>query len=1253
MRLLRHEDDGEFSLVEFVGKNIPCYAVLSHTWGSDDEEVTFNDLVNGAGKSKAGYRKICFCGKQAANDGLQFFWVDTCCIDKSSSAEVSEAINSMFRWYQDAARCYVYLSDVSVSTSDGDGEFSRRWKPAFKKSRWFTRGWTLQELIAPTSVEFFSKEKQRLGDKQSLEQTLHETTGIAIEALRGSPLSHFSVDERMSWAAKRQTKREEDKAYSLLGIFEIHMPLIYGEGPEKALIRLQKEIKELLPLTEERKRMLLESLRFNQIDARQMTIKNAHARTCKWLLERSEYLDWLDATKLGEHRGFLWIKGKPGTGKSTLMKFALTNAYQTMKDKIVISFFFNARGEGMEKSTVGTYRSLLLQLLERLPTLRCVFDLLGLSTSGSSANPQWSVESLKALLEQTIQRLGESSVVCFIDALDECEEWQIRDMISFFEHIGELTVSAGIKFHICFSSRHYPHITIRKGLYLILEGQEGHNQDITQYLDSELEIGHGRLAKQVRTEIQEKASGIFMWVVLVVGILKREYDGGRMYALRRRLREISGDLHELFRDILTRDSHNRDELVQCVQWILFARQPLSPEQLYFAILSGVEPEALSRWDSNETPMDAIERFILSSSKGLAEITKSKSPKAQFIHESVKDFLIKENGLANIWPDLGSNFQGQSHERIKQCCLNYMGPAISVDLDFSKSHLKACEKKAIAVRKSTAVAFPLLGYAVRNVLYHADVAEGGGIGQANFIQKFPLADWIKIDNLLERHEVRRHTEKVSLLYILAEGNMSNLIRGHSSTLSYLKVENERYGPPLFAALATKSGEAVQALVEAHTETQSLGSWLHEFHNQHYQDNRSQHRFGRDFIFSKKRTVLSYLAELGDEVIFAVALKTSKADINSKDNDGRTTLWWAIEKGHEAVVKLLLKTGKVDVNSKDKDGRTPLWWAATKGQEAVAKLLLETGKVDVNSKDKNGQTLLLWAAVNWNEAVVKLLLEIGRVDVDSKDIDGRTPLLWAAGSRNEAVVKLLLETGKVDVNSKDKDGQTPLSWAAKNGCEAVVKLLLKTDKVDVNSKDKGGQTPLWWAATKGRGAVIKLLLGTDKVDINSKDKDGETLLLWAARRGYKAVVEQLLETSKVDVDPKDKNGWTPLSWAVRNRDEAVVKLLLETGKADVDSKDKYGRTPLSWAAGNWNGAVVKLLLETGKVDVNSKDIDGRTPLFWAAGNWNEAVVKLLLETGKADVGSKDKDGRTPQLLAAGRGRKAVAVAKLLRSHVNRSQ
>ena len=246
MRLLKLKD-GEFSLVEFVGDNIPRYAILSHTWGADGEEVTFKDLVEGTGKDKAGYEKIRFCGKQAANDGLQYSWVDTCCIDKLSSTELSEAINSMFRWYYNAAKCYVHLSDVSICGSiENEPSFQWTWKPAFQHSRWFTRGWTLQELIAPKSVEFYSAEGERLGDKNSLMQEIHKITGITVQALQGSPLSRFSVDERMSWAARRETKREEDAAYSLLGIFDIHMPLIYGEGRKKALIRLRKEIKESL-----------------------------------------------------------------------------------------------------------------------------------------------------------------------------------------------------------------------------------------------------------------------------------------------------------------------------------------------------------------------------------------------------------------------------------------------------------------------------------------------------------------------------------------------------------------------------------------------------------------------------------------------------------------------------------------------------------------------------------------------------------------------------------------------------------------------------------------------------------------------------------------------------------------------------------------------------------------------------------------------------------------------------------------------
>jgi hypothetical protein len=242
MRLLQRNDGGNYSLTEFIGDAIPRYAILSHTWVADHDEVTLADLEKGTGSSKAGYRKLQFCADQAAKHSLRYFWVDTCCIDKSSSAELTEAINSMFAWYRDAARCYVYLSDVSTSGLTSGMLAQQQWMPAFQQSRWFTRGWTLQELVAPVSVEFFSAEGQPLGNKYLLLQELHGITGISVEALQGSPLDKLSVDERMSWMGQRKTKREEDMAYSLLGIFDVHMPLIYGEGWKKALARLEKEI---------------------------------------------------------------------------------------------------------------------------------------------------------------------------------------------------------------------------------------------------------------------------------------------------------------------------------------------------------------------------------------------------------------------------------------------------------------------------------------------------------------------------------------------------------------------------------------------------------------------------------------------------------------------------------------------------------------------------------------------------------------------------------------------------------------------------------------------------------------------------------------------------------------------------------------------------------------------------------------------------------------------------------------------------
>jgi hypothetical protein len=240
MRLLNTDT---LQLESFDGPRCPAYAILSHTWG--DGEVLLQDMETGRagrgirGIKMKGWTKISNACRQARLNRVpyQYIWIDTCCIDKTSSAELSEAINSMFQWYQGAVVCYAYLEDVKESRQQ-----TMLLDDALKNARWFTRGWTLQELIAPANVVFFSEDWGTIGTKHTLRHIISSITGINVDVLlKPQLLPTMSVARRMSWAAYRVTTRPEDIAYCLMGIFNVNMPLLYGEGM-KAFVRLQEEI---------------------------------------------------------------------------------------------------------------------------------------------------------------------------------------------------------------------------------------------------------------------------------------------------------------------------------------------------------------------------------------------------------------------------------------------------------------------------------------------------------------------------------------------------------------------------------------------------------------------------------------------------------------------------------------------------------------------------------------------------------------------------------------------------------------------------------------------------------------------------------------------------------------------------------------------------------------------------------------------------------------------------------------------------
>jgi hypothetical protein len=228
-------------LTAFFDGAIPDYAILSHTWRSNNlEEVLFADLKLPLEerKKKPGYAKVEGFLKAAYDDGYEWAWLDTMSIDKSSSAELSEAINSMYKWYEKSRICYVLLEDVEWL-----GESDTASMAQLKASRWFTRGWTLQELLAPSMVLFYDKDWNEIGTRESLHDVIEQVTNIdeAI-LLQNRILRSCTIAERMSWAANRRTSRAEDMAYCLMGLFDVNMPLLYGEGGAKAFQRLQMEI---------------------------------------------------------------------------------------------------------------------------------------------------------------------------------------------------------------------------------------------------------------------------------------------------------------------------------------------------------------------------------------------------------------------------------------------------------------------------------------------------------------------------------------------------------------------------------------------------------------------------------------------------------------------------------------------------------------------------------------------------------------------------------------------------------------------------------------------------------------------------------------------------------------------------------------------------------------------------------------------------------------------------------------------------
>ena len=824
------------------------------------------------------------------------------------------------------------------------------------------------------------------------------------------------------------------------------------------------------------------------MDRRKHDITDEAPDTCRWLLDHEEYKTWL-----ARSQALLWIEGKPGAGKSTLLGYAVRQPPQSTD--IVASFFFSARGAPIQQTSLGMFRSLLHQLLEKIPEMLSKFSLMYEKKRdtklGPGQNLEWHERELREFLDSYTTILPEAHPMrIYVDALDESGQDVAIGLVNYFRQLTSRPSSTKPGISVCFSCRHYPVLAPSHELKICVENEN--YQDINTYVKTSLrdqfpDEGH---ALDLEQNIVEKASGVFQWVILVIRIiLKLNEDGANLKRIRQKIEDLPDKLEDLYKDALSK-VEDRARAVQLMQWVCFAQRPLSLKELRFAMVIDATTsftslkQCQSSAEFSETD-EQMKRTVTSLSGGLAETRDYQySQTVQFIHQSVKDYLVR-SGLPNLDSSLSDDVIGRSHFRLSRSCVKFF--TLEEVLRHRTEELNY-DYRLEQAEEEIENLFPLLNYSVTEWIAHAEVVEA---------QRMPQDDLLELFRWPSDDIIKSCTRYYNLIV----------------PYSYLLEEEIPF-------LHFASSHGLSSIIEAMI--------------------RSGEAFDIDSKDGRGRTPLSWAAQRGQEATIQLLIEQG-AEVDSKDNNRRTPLSWAALFGQEAKVRLLIKKG-AGIDSKDNQGRTPLFWAVEWGREAIVQFLIEQG-AEVNAKDNNGRTTLSWAAGRGQKAIVQLLIEQG-AEVDSKDIDGRTPLSWAAEYGKGAIIQCLIKHG-AEADWKDNKGQTPLCWAAKWGEKAIVQLLIERG-TEVDSKDDEGRTPLSWAAQRGQEATIQLLIEKGAKS-DAKDNKARTPLSRAAQRGKEAIVQFLIERDDVDINSRDLSGRTPLAWALKGRMagwpgyESVVKLL----------------------------------------------------------------------------------------------------------------
>jgi hypothetical protein len=587
------------------------------------------------------------------------------------------------------------------------------------------------------------------------------------------------------------------------------------------------ESKQSLGANEYDKRIsFLKALEYEHMNTRHASIKPPQGQTCQWLFDDAIYNEWRQASHLSG-RQCLWIKGKPGAGKSTIMKLALEKAKEHFCGSIVASFFFNARGSAKANTTEGMYRCLLYQIISKMEELPS-----GTARDIDAAHFEkegWPVPILQNLLHETISSSGGSeSLVCFIDALDECEEKAIREVLRHLEELQEQAASLSATVRICLASRHYPDITIKDHHAIDLDRRSEHQHDISRCVQAALRIPDS-LGVELGQSIVSRCAGVFLWAVLTIQVLNQLNDQGcGRSKLKAEMDRLPDNIQDIFKGILEQSDKYTLPLLRLV---LFSVRPLELRELYFALMTSTDELTAACWDKEEISYVGMRKFILTSCKGLLEFPKSRTwlgdnddLPPQLIHESLRDYLL-HTGLTQLDSALDQTVKASSHARLAEWCLAYLD-LLSLDLPSTRKVYDLCRESDFTTT------YPFLKYAVSHTADHVGIAYSEGT-----LSTLALGTWACLwlthglpdSNSYKMASVLcllldRHSDVIQLKDLYKQGSRSASIgkkwRGRNKAYSSCKRAVNRKDWPMLQAAADASHVNVVQLFQARATDRSF-------------------------------------------------------------------------------------------------------------------------------------------------------------------------------------------------------------------------------------------------------------------------------------------------------------------------------------------------------------------------------------------------------------------------------------------------